>query len=58
MNVEILGPLEVRDGQGREIRLPAGRERSLFVLLLINRGEVVSVDRIVDALWGPHPPPT
>jgi DNA-binding SARP family transcriptional activator/streptogramin lyase len=58
MNFNILGPLEVRDPEGREIRLPAGRERSLLVLLVIKRGEVVSVDRIVDALWGDRPPGT
>ena len=48
----------IRDAEGSEIRIPAGRERSLFVLLLINRGEVVSTDRIVEALWGDHPPET
>jgi DNA-binding SARP family transcriptional activator len=58
VDVNILGPLDVRDREGREIRLPAGRERSLFALLLINRGEVVSTDRIVDALWGVQPPET
>ncbi len=56
MDVEILGPMQVRDGAGREVRLPGGRERALFALLLISRGEVVSVDRIVDALWGERPP--
>ena len=58
MDVNILGPLEIRGREGREIKLPAGRERSLLVLLLIHRGEVVSTDRIVDALWGHHPPET
>jgi DNA-binding SARP family transcriptional activator/DNA-binding beta-propeller fold protein YncE len=58
MDVNILGPFEVRGPAGRELRLPAGRERSLFVLLLIHRGAVVSNDRIVDALWGGRPPDT
>ena len=58
MDVEILGPLAVRDDAGREVRLPAGRERALFALLLVNRGEVVSVDRILDVLWGERPPET
>ena len=56
MDVNILGPFEVRGPDGRELRLPAGRERSLFVLLLIHHGEVVSSDRIVDALWGGRSP--
>ncbi len=58
MDVSILGPLEIRSLDGREIRLPAGRERSLLVLLLIHRGEVVSGDRIIEALWGASPPDT
>ena len=58
MDINILGPFDVRDRDGREIRLPAGRELSLFALLLLNRGEVVSTDRILEALWGDQPPDT
>jgi YVTN family beta-propeller protein len=58
VDVNILGPFDVRDREGRQIRLPAGRELSLVALLLINRGEVVSTDRIVDVLWGNRPPET
>ena len=58
MNFDILGPIGIRDADGREIRIPAGLERSLLVLLLINRGEVVSIDRIVEALWGERAPET
>jgi YVTN family beta-propeller protein len=54
----ILGPFEVRDSEGAPIQLPGGRERSLLALLLIQRGEVVSGDRIVDALWGERAPGT
>jgi DNA-binding SARP family transcriptional activator len=54
----ILGPFEVRDSEGATIQLPGGRERSLVALLLIHRGEVVSSDRIVDALWGERAPGT
>jgi DNA-binding SARP family transcriptional activator len=58
MDINILGPFQMRGREGREIRLPEGRERSLLVLLLIHRDAVVSTDRIVDALWGAHPPGT
>ena len=58
MEIRILGPLDVRDREGRTVVLPAGRERSLLALLVIHHGEVVSVDRIVDALWGGTPPGT
>ncbi len=58
LDINILGPFDVRDRDGREVRLPAGRELSLFALLLVNRGEVVSTDRILEALWGDQPPDT
>ena len=58
MDFNILGPFDVRDRQGRAIVLPGGRERALLVFLLIQRGAVISTDRIVDALWGEHPPET
>jgi DNA-binding SARP family transcriptional activator/streptogramin lyase len=58
LDIKILGPIEVSDRAGRQIRLPAGRERSLLVLLLINHGAVVSTDQIVEALWGARPPET
>jgi DNA-binding SARP family transcriptional activator len=58
VNFDILGPVAIRDAGGHEIRRPAGRERSLLVLLLINRGDVVSTDKIIEALWGEQPPET
>ena len=58
MDVNILGPLDIRGLEGRELTLPAGRERSLLALLLIRRGEVVSTDQIIEALWGSSPPET
>lgn len=58
MDIDLLGPLEVRDRDGLAIRVPAGRERALLALLAIHCGEVVSTDRIVNALWGASPPGT
>ena len=58
MEFRILGPLEACDSSGAEIRLPAGRERALFAALLLRRGEVVSTDALIDALWGKRPPST
>ena len=54
----VLRPFDIRGPDGRVIGLPGGRVRSLLVFLLIQRGEVVSIDRIVDALWGEHAPGT
>jgi DNA-binding SARP family transcriptional activator len=53
----ILGPLEVVDGSG-PVRLGGRNQRALLALLLLNAGEVVSVDRLIDALWGESPPRT
>jgi ABC-type transport system substrate-binding protein/DNA-binding SARP family transcriptional activator len=53
----ILGPLEVRRN-GETIGIPPGKPRALLAILLTHHGEVVSVDRLVDELWGERPPPT
>lgn len=58
MEFQILGAMRVLDEDGAEVRVPAGRERALLALLLVERGRVVPVDRIVDALWGATPPDT
>ncbi len=48
------------DGQGRDDRpvdLGGPRQRSVLALLLVARGQVVSVDRLVEDLWRGEPPP-
>jgi DNA-binding SARP family transcriptional activator/streptogramin lyase len=57
MLYRILGPLEVADGD-REVVLGRGRQRSVLALLLLHANEVVSSDRLIEALWGDLPPPT
>jgi DNA-binding SARP family transcriptional activator len=52
-----LGPLEVLDGD-RPVPLPRGRGRALLALLVLNAGKVVSVDRLIDDLWGEIAPST
>jgi DNA-binding SARP family transcriptional activator len=53
----ILGPLEVVDG-GRPLRLGGRNQRVLLAHLLLNVDEVVSTDRLIDALWAENPPRT
>jgi YVTN family beta-propeller protein len=55
VDFRILGSLEALDGE-RAIPLGGGRQRGVLAVLLIHRGKVVSVDRIVDLLWGARPP--
>jgi DNA-binding SARP family transcriptional activator len=55
----ILGPIEVDSAEGPGGRVPRGRTLSLLALLLVHRGAMVHVDRIVDELWegaGPRHP--
>jgi DNA-binding SARP family transcriptional activator/streptogramin lyase len=51
----ILGPLEA-SRRGQALEVGAGKQRALLVLLLLSAGEVVSTDRLIDALWGERPP--
>jgi len=57
LEFRILGPLEVLE-DGRALAIGGQKQRALLALLLIDAGRVVSVDRIVDALWGERPPRT
>ncbi|HKB19970.1 MAG TPA: BTAD domain-containing putative transcriptional regulator [Gaiellaceae bacterium] len=51
----VLGPLEVLV-EGRALELKRRKQRSLLALLLLNAGEVVSTDRLVEDLWAGNPP--
>ena len=53
MEFRALGPLEVVD-DGQVLDLGPFKHRSLLALLLIHANEVVSTDRILEALWGPE----
>jgi len=57
LEFRLLGPVEALvDGQ--PVPLPAAKPRALLAVLLLNRNRVVSVDRLVDDLWGEEPPET
>jgi DNA-binding SARP family transcriptional activator len=55
MEIRLLGPLEVRDGDG-VISLPRRQQRALLAALALRAGEVVSTDRLVADLWGESAP--
>jgi predicted ATPase/DNA-binding SARP family transcriptional activator len=50
--------MRVLDDKGAEVQPSAAKVRMLLALLLLNRGQPVSTDRIADALWGDAPPAT
>jgi DNA-binding SARP family transcriptional activator/DNA polymerase III delta prime subunit len=53
----LLGPLSALRG-AEPIELGPPKQRAVLALLLLNRGRVVSTDRLVDAVWGDEPPPS
>ena len=58
MDYAILGPLRVGGADGA-IELKAAKQRALLAFLLLShREEGVPMTRLVDVLWGDHPPAT
>jgi len=57
LEFRILGPLEVLD-EGRRIALGGPRQRAVLAILLLHRGDIVSVDRLIDLMWGEAAPAT
>lgn len=55
MEFRILGPLEVVH-EGRVLALRGAKQRAMVGLLALNSSRPVSPDRLVDELWGQHPP--
>src|SRR4051812_12321118 len=56
MEFRILGPLDVVEGK-QVVGLPAAKHRTLLAMLLLNANEVVSTERLIEALWEDEPPP-
>jgi DNA-binding SARP family transcriptional activator/tetratricopeptide (TPR) repeat protein len=57
MDFRILGPLEVVAPDG-PVSLGGAKQRALLALLVLSEGEVLSTDRLIDALWDEQPPGT
>jgi DNA-binding SARP family transcriptional activator len=55
LDFRVLGPLQVA-ANGTSLPLGGAKQRAVLALLLLHAGEVVSADRLVDALWGEAPP--
>lgn len=50
-------PLDRDSSRPDPVDLGGRRQRSVLALLLVARGDVVSVDRLIDDLWHGEPPP-
>ncbi|UQT60908.1 tetratricopeptide repeat protein [Streptomyces durmitorensis] len=53
----LLGPVEAWRA-GRRLALGGPKPRALLAALLLEPGRVVSVDALIDAIWGERPPDT
>jgi DNA-binding SARP family transcriptional activator len=57
LEVRLLGPIEV-ERDGPPVGLGGQKPRTLLAVLALETGHVVSVDRLVEALWPGDPPET
>jgi DNA-binding SARP family transcriptional activator len=57
MDFRILGPLQILQ-DGLDVAPAGSKRRALLALLLVHVNETLSSDRLIDQLWGEHPPPT
>jgi YVTN family beta-propeller protein len=55
MDFRILGPLEAFTN-GQPLALGGSKQRAVLALLLLHANETVSVDRLIEALWGERAP--
>lgn len=55
VRVSLLGPFEWAAG-GAALPLPAPQTRAVLAALAVELGSVVSVGRIIEAVWAEHPP--
>jgi predicted ATPase/class 3 adenylate cyclase/DNA-binding winged helix-turn-helix (wHTH) protein len=55
MEFRILGPLEALEGS-RRVALGGSKRRAVLALLLVHANETLGSERMIDELWGEHPP--
>ncbi|MFI9403957.1 BTAD domain-containing putative transcriptional regulator [Nocardia sp. NPDC052316] len=56
MRFGVLGPLAVWTDSGTPVPIPGTKVRALLADLLVNAGQPVSGDRLVDDIWADEPP--
>jgi predicted ATPase/DNA-binding SARP family transcriptional activator len=57
LELRVLGPLEI-ERAGRVLSPGSSLQRRLLAALVMAGGATVSIDRLIDVLWGEEPPPT
>ncbi|PRY01010.1 AfsR/SARP family transcriptional regulator [Allonocardiopsis opalescens] len=56
MRFNVLGSLEIITDDNRSVLVNASKTGQVLALLLMRRNEVVSVDMLIEELWGQRPP--
>jgi len=56
MQLQILGPLEILDVDGVPIFVSGQKRRALLAALVVRAGRTLSMDRLIEELWGGTPP--
>ncbi len=51
LSVDVLGPIQVRDADGRDVTPEGVLQRRLLALLILRRGRAVTADAAIDVLW-------
>ncbi len=57
MEIRLLGLVEASH-EGRALPLGGAKPRALFAILALHANAPVSADRLIEGLWGDHPPAT
>src|SRR4051794_7806197 len=55
MDIRMLGPVEASVAE-RPVVLRAAKQRAVLVMLALDANHTVSMDRLIEGLWGEHPP--
>ncbi len=58
MRINVLGPVELRDGTVAPSAVRGGRRRALLAALLLHANRPVPRSMLVEAVWDDHPPPS
>ena len=55
MEIRVLGPVEATVAE-RPVALRAAKQRAVLAMLALDANHTVSMDRLIEGLWGEHPP--
>src|SRR5215471_6433459 len=56
VRIGLLGPFEVRTGDGTVVQVPGVRLRALLAALALEPGRIVTREKLLDWIWGQQPP--